>query len=164
MVGKSKTYKLSKQVGVILRKKKLHIVVAESCTGGLLSASITDVPGSSLYFEKGFVVYSNVAKKESLGVKEQTLRKFGAVSEETAKEMALGALKRSHAEISVAITGIAGPAGGTKRKPVGMVCFAFVFAISGKRRVETITAYFKGNRQGIREQAIEFALQRVAVL
>ena len=135
---KNETYELAKQMGVLLRKKKLHIVVAESCTGGLLSASITDVPGSSLYFEQGFTVYSNAAKKSSLGVKSQTLEKFGAVSEETAKEMALGALEHSHAEISVAITGIAGPTGSTKRKPVGMVSFAFIFDLDNKRYIITI--------------------------
>ena len=152
----TKLYSLAKKLGLILKKRKLFIATAESCTGGMLAASITDVAGSSAYFERGFVVYSNVAKKESLGVKSQTLKKFGAVSEEIAKEMVIGVLKNSHAEVGIAITGIAGPSGGSKNKPKGTICFAL---ICKRAQPETITKYFKGNRDAVRVQAVKFALQ-----
>ena len=112
-------YNLAKSLGLILKERKLVIVTAESCTGGLLAASITDVPGSSAYFERGFVVYSDIAKQEDLGVKVETLEKFGAVSEQVAEEMVDGALRRSHATVGVAVTGIAGPTGDSKNKPIG---------------------------------------------
>jgi len=153
---KTKLYSLAKKVGMVLKNKKLFVATAESCTGGLLAASITDISGSSAYFERGFVVYSNMAKKESLGVKRQTLEEFGAVSEEVAKEMAKGVLKRSHAQVSIAITGIAGPTGGSKNKPKGMVCFAL---ICKKEQPKTTTMYFKGSRGVVRMQAVKFALK-----
>lgn len=154
---KTRLYNLSKKLGLILKRNKLFIATAESCTGGMLAASITDVAGSSAYFERGLITYSNVAKKELLGIKNQTLKKFGAVSEETAKEMVKGVLKNSHAEVGIAITGIAGPSGGTKNKPKGTVCFALIY----NKRVQpkTITKYFKGNRDAVRVQAVKFALQ-----
>jgi nicotinamide-nucleotide amidase len=107
-----------------LRAKKLKLVTAESCTGGLVAAAITEIPGSSEVLERGFVTYSNAAKQSELGVRPETIRTRGAVSAETAGAMALGALERSPADLSVAVTGIAGPTGGTAEKPVGLVHFA----------------------------------------
>ncbi len=106
------------------REGGLMIATAESCTGGLLAAALTAVPGSSTVFERGFITYSNQAKMELLGVEESVLRDFGAVSEQCARQMAEGALRHSRADVSVSITGIAGPGGGTKEKPVGLVHFA----------------------------------------
>lgn len=147
--------KLITKLGTGLTAKKLMLATAESCTGGMAAEVITSVAGSSDWFERGFVVYSNAAKHEMLGVKSKTLTEFGAVSEEVAKEMAEGALAHSHAQISIAITGIAGPTGGTKEKPVGTVCFAW-----SRVGAETImlTKHFAGNRNEIREQAAQFAL------
>lgn len=149
-------YSLAKRVGLILKEKKIVIVTAESCTGGLLAASITDIPGSSAYFERGFVVYNNIAKQEDLGVKGQTLEKFGAVSEQVAYEMAEGALRHSHATAGVAITGITGPTGGSENKPIGMVCFALVCL---ELPIKTVTMRFGGDRRSIRMQAVKFALE-----
>jgi nicotinamide-nucleotide amidase len=126
------------------------LTLAESCTGGLVAQSITSVAGSSAWFDRGFVTYSNLAKIEMLGVSAQTLEKFGAVSEQTASEMASGALKNSHVQIAGSITGIAGPDGGTLEKPVGMVCFAWADA---KQPMLTGTIHFQGNREEIRQQA-----------
>ena len=106
--------------------KKTVLASAESCTGGMLSTAITDIPGSSTVFECGFVTYSNLSKMRVLGVREETLKTFGAVSEEVAAEMAIGALKNSEANLAISITGIAGP-GGTTTKPEGMVCFSIAF-------------------------------------
>jgi len=106
------------------RERGLMIATAESCTGGLLAAALTAVAGSSTVFERGFITYSNAAKQELLGVAGETLAAHGAVSEQTAREMAEGALHHSAADIAVAITGIAGPGGGSEEKPVGLVCFA----------------------------------------
>jgi len=149
-------YSLAQEVGLALKDKKLSMVVAESCTGGLLAASLTDVAGSSAYFERGFVTYSDIAKKEDLGVKSATLEKFGAVSEEVAKEMAAGALRNSRAKVALAITGVAGPTGGSKDKPVGMVCFALICL---ELPVRTVTMHFRGDRNSIRVEAVKFALR-----
>lgn len=135
---------------------KLILATAESCTGGWVAEAVTSIPGSSAFFDSGFVTYSNAAKQLMLGVQEQTLADFGAVSEQTAIEMAEGALSHSSADISIAITGIAGPDGGSPDKPVGTVWFAF-----GKRGDLTRTALqqFSGDRQAIRQQAVIFALK-----
>ena len=151
-----KLYNLAKKVGFALKKKKLFIAIAESCTGGMLATTITDVPGSSAYFERGFIPYSNVAKTELLAVKKLNIKKFGAVSEKVAAEMVEGVLKYSHAQIGLAITGIAGATGGSKNKPKGMVCFALAYKGEPPK---AITTYFKGNRDAIRVQAVAFALQ-----
>jgi nicotinamide-nucleotide amidase len=152
-------YSLAEELGFALKKQNLMLSIAESCTGGMLAQAVTSVAGSSVWFDRGFVTYSNQAKIDMLGVNNQTLIKFGAVSEQTAHEMAQGALKFSHAEISVSITGIAGPDGGTADKPVGTVCFGF----SSKNRVKsaahhTVTQLFAGNRESIRQQACIYAL------
>jgi nicotinamide-nucleotide amidase len=108
----------------LCRSKQLRIATAESCTGGLIAATLTEIPGSSAVVERGFVTYSNAAKQSLLGVPAATLQKFGAVSRETAEAMVLGALDKSEAELAVSVTGIAGPDGGTADKPVGLVHFA----------------------------------------
>ena len=118
-------YKLAARVGKLLKTRKLMLVTAESCTGGWLGEAVTMVPGSSDWYERGFVTYTYSSKREMLGVKRRTLGKYGAVSEPAALEMALGALKSSHAQVAVAVSGTAGPSGGTRDKPVGTVCFAW---------------------------------------
>lgn len=141
-----------------LSDQQLKLVTAESCTGGGLSYWLTSVPGSSAWFERGFVTYCNTAKIEMLNVQPSTLEQFGAVSEETAREMAQGALINSHADISIAITGIAGPDGGTKEKPVGLIWIAWM------KRNEVIKAemnIFSGDRQQIRLQAMAKALEKI---
>ena len=141
---------LSIELGEVLKARSLSLALAESCTGGLVAAKITDVAGSSAWFDRGFITYSNAAKIEMLGVRAETLEKFGAVSEQIATVMAHGALKHSHAQVAGSITGIAGPDGGTKEKPVGTVCFAWVGV---KLPLSTTTKRFFGNRQEVRQQA-----------
>jgi nicotinamide-nucleotide amidase len=114
----------AKHVLELCRVRGLRVATAESCTGGLVAAALTEIAGSSDVVDRGFVTYSNEAKAESLGVPLSTLKRYGAVSAQTAKAMAAGALKNSHADLAVSITGIAGPGGGTKQKPVGLVHFA----------------------------------------
>jgi len=154
-------YKLAARVGRILKARELMLVTAESCTGGWLGEAVTVVPGSSDWYERGFITYTYISKREMLRVKQQTLAKFGAVSEQIAREMALGALKMSHAQVAVAVTGIAGPAGGTRDKPVGTVCFAWA-RNNGRVAIETV--HFKGDRQAVRYQAVEHALRGVLAL
>jgi nicotinamide-nucleotide amidase len=151
---------LAQQVGHILNKHRLKLVTAESCTGGGLSYWITSMPGSSIWFERGFVTYSNLAKIENLGVSQHTINTYGAVDEKTVREMAEGALKHSYAEVSIAITGIAGPAGSTPNKPVGTVWIGYA-----KQSAETQTQLLllQGDRQSIREQTIEQALTGLLV-
>jgi nicotinamide-nucleotide amidase len=134
------------------------IAGAESCTGGLVAASITAVSGSSAWFDRGFVTYSNDAKTELLGVSAHNLEHFGAVSEETAAEMALGALRRSNATHSFSVTGVAGPTGGSATKPVGTVCFGFASA----RGADTLTKHFGGDRAAVREASVRFVLMELA--
>ena len=136
-------------------KLRSKIVSAESCTAGLLAASLTELPGSSVFYEQGFITYSNHSKTRVLGVENKTLKKYGAVSEEVAKEMADGALKRSKSTIAISITGIAGP-GGSDFKPEGLVCFA-VAKENGKIRTET-KKYGPIGRDNIRSYAVETAI------
>lgn len=145
----------AKKILDLAKEKKLKIATAESCTGGLLSALFTEIPGSSEIFERGFVTYSNEAKHEMLGVKNEMLKIFGAVSLEVAEEMAKGAVKNSFADISVAITGIAGPEGGTTEKPVGLVYIATCF--DGKATVRKFN--FSGDRGEVRKSSTIAALQ-----
>lgn len=149
---------LAQKTGDALKKKGWIVVTAESCTAGGLSYWLTSLDGSSTWFERGFVTYSDEAKIELLGVKPATLESFGAVSAETAKEMAEGALKNSYADICVGITGIAGPAGGTHHKPVGTVWIAWA-----SRHFSTLTELnvFKGERQEVREQTIIKAMEKI---
>jgi nicotinamide-nucleotide amidase len=147
---------LARRVGARLKKHGLKLATAESCTGGWIAQAVTAIAGSSDWFERGFVTYSNQAKRELLGVRARTLSRHGAVSEATAKEMAAGALGRSRAQVAVAVTGVAGPGGGTRSKPVGTVCFAW----SRKRSVpESVVRRFSGSREGIRRQSVAFALR-----
>jgi nicotinamide-nucleotide amidase len=141
---------LAKTLGATLKAHGLMLALAESCTGGMVAQAITSVAGSSAWFDCGFVTYSNAAKIEMLGISYQTLEKHGAVSEKTAIEMALGALKHSHAQIAGSITGIAGPDGGSVEKPVGTVCFAWTGL---NMPTSAITRHFEGNREEIRQQA-----------
>ncbi|HSD54315.1 MAG TPA: CinA family protein [Burkholderiales bacterium] len=149
---------LAAAVGARLKEKGLTLVTAESCTGGWVAQAITSASGSSEWFDRGFITYSNEAKREMLGVRPETLERHGAVSEETAREMAEGALAASRAQIAVAITGVAGPTGGTPQKPVGMVCFAW--ALRGGP-VDAATHRFGGDREAVRRQSVVVGLQGV---
>ena len=147
------------QLSEQLIQQNRMLVTAESCTGGGIAYAITELPGSSDWFERGFVTYSNPAKQEQLGVPHELIARHGAVSEQVAAAMAVGALQHSHADYSVAVTGIAGPDGGTEEKPVGTVCFGW-----GQRGAEVRTAriVFDGDRQQVRELSILTALQGLA--
>jgi nicotinamide-nucleotide amidase len=150
------TLEMAERLGRQLLAARLRLATTESCTGGGLAYAITAVPGSSQWFERGFITYSNEAKQEMLSVPQDTLAKHGAVSEATAASMAIGALVHTPADVAVAITGIAGPDGGTKDKPVGTVCFAW-----SRRGGTTRTArvLFEGDRARVREQSILTAMQ-----
>ena len=150
----------AKQVMSLLAERSYQLVAVESCTGGWVGKIITDLSGSSAVFAGSFVTYSNRAKQQMVGVQLKTLEEFGAVSEQVAAEMAQGAVQRTDAQIALSITGVAGPTGGTKAKPVGMVCFGW--AIEGNDP-ETTVCYFDGDRDEVRQQAVEYALQGVAL-
>ena len=147
---------LAARVGERLKQQGRMLATAESCTGGWVAQAVTSVSGSSDWFDRGFVTYSNDAKRDMLGVSAETLAARGAVSEETAREMAAGALGRSRAWAALAITGVAGPTGGTPDKPVGMVCFAW--ALRGGA-VESETRRFQGDREAVRRQSVQHSLQ-----
>lgn len=147
---------LSTDLGRALKARGWSLVLAESCTGGGAGQAVTAIPGSSAWFDRGFVTYSNAAKEEMLQVPATTLTQFGAVSEQTAKAMALGALSNSHGNISGAITGIAGPEGGTPEKPVGTVCFAWA---TQDGELVFATHRFTGDRQTIRQQSVQTLLE-----
>jgi nicotinamide-nucleotide amidase len=152
--------KLAARVGRRLKASALVLVTAESCTGGWVAQAVTAVAGSSGWFERGFVTYSNAAKVELLGVRRQTLVRHGAVSEQTAREMARGALARGRGSVALAVTGIAGPAGGTADKPVGTVCFAW----ARRGRLASASEHYRGNRASIRRRSVIRALQGVISL
>jgi nicotinamide-nucleotide amidase len=144
-----------------MTEKGLRLTVAESCTGGWLAKVITDLPGSSAWFECGFVTYSNASKQSMLGVSEETLSVHGAVSEATVSEMTQGALKQSGADLALAVSGIAGPGGGSDEKPVGTVCFAW------QRQGEEANVSrerFSGDRETIRLQSVLYLLARLGEL
>ena len=145
-------------VGARLNARGLRLATAESCTGGWVAGAVTAIAGSSAWFDCGFVTYSNDAKMEMLGVSAATLEAFGAVSEQTAGEMAAGALAHSHAQLALSITGVAGPGGGSAEKPVGMVCFGWA-GEGGAPLV--ITRNFSGDRESVRRQSVICALQGV---
>ena len=144
------------------RKRGLKIATAESCTGGLVAAALIDIAGSSAVVDRGFVTYSNEAKQQMLGVKAAALKRHGAVSAETAAAMAKGALKHSQADLVVAITGIAGPGGGSKQKPVGLVYFAA--AKRGGRRLARARRYGAIGRRRVRERSVAEALAMLGLL
>ena len=144
----------------LLLEKKLQLVTAESCTGGLIAAACTDLAGSSAWFERGFVTYSNDAKMELLGVEERLLRRAGAVCEGVARAMVTGALAHSKAQVAVAVTGVAGPTGGSASKPVGTVWFGF--AVPGQ--VVTERCHFDGDRAAVRAATVQHAFTRLLEL
>lgn len=146
---------LAQSLGDLLQGAHTMVASAESCTGGWVSEAITEVPGCSEWFDRGFVTYSNQAKKDMLGVKASSLERYGAVSEKVVCEMAKGALKHSKAHFALAISGVAGPTGGTDDKPVGTVWFAW----ASRQGVECAHMFFEGDRQDIRASAVLFALQ-----
>lgn len=151
---------LAEQLGQELQRQGWMIATAESCTGGLLGAAITAIPGSSAWFDRGYVTYSNAAKSEDLGVLPEALETHGAVSEHVAMEMANGVLLQCpDAQVAVSITGIAGPDGGTPGKPVGMVCFGFASRVGEGIATRAATQVFDGNRQQVRLAAVDFALR-----
>lgn len=154
-------YEVAGKVGDALKAKAMVMTAAESCTGGWIGQAVTMVPGSSKWFDRGFVTYTNEAKQEMLGVSAETLKKFGAVSEQTVREMAAGALKASRAQISVAVSGVAGPDGGTPKKPVGTVCIAW--CKSGAEPLAR-THRFQGDRDSVRRQSVIAALEGLLVL
>jgi nicotinamide-nucleotide amidase len=149
---------LAAEVGILLRANAQRLATAESCTGGWVAQALTAIAGSSAWFERGFVTYANEAKQEMLGVSAEMLAAHGAVSEATAVAMATGALQHSHADWAVAITGIAGPDGGTADKPVGTVCFAWADSRGG---CASETCRFAGDRREIRAKSVAHALNGV---
>ena len=149
---------LAVDVGRALAERGWMLATAESCTGGLLAGAITDVAGSSGWFDRGLVTYSNEAKVDLLGVAPDTLARFGAVSEATVREMAVGALSHSRADVAVAITGVAGPAGGTPDKPVGLVWFAWALRDG---RADAESRHFEGDRAAVRDASVGVALRGI---
>jgi nicotinamide-nucleotide amidase len=138
--------------------KGWRLSTAESCTGGLVSASITALAGSSEWFERGYITYSNQAKSEDIDVSQNLIEQYGAVSDQVARAMALGTKQNSGSDIALSITGIAGPTGGSPEKPVGTVCFAWVLA---NDQMVSETKHFEGDRQQIRQQACDFSLRKL---
>ncbi len=147
---------LAQVLGTRLLAHGWTLALAESCTGGWVAQVATSIPGSSRWFERGFITYSNAAKTDMLGVPPDTLQRFGAVSEETATAMARGALRHSQAQISAAITGVAGPDGGTGDKPVGTVWFSWALSAG---QTHSAIHHFHGDREAVRRQSVETALQ-----
>lgn len=151
-------HSLVEELTLLLRDKNMRLVTAESCTGGLIAAAMTDRSGSSSVFERGYVTYANEAKIEELDVNPATIENHGAVSEQTAAEMAKGALKNSRADIAVSVTGIAGPNGGTKEKPVGLV---YIGIAQHNKEPQVWKHTFDGDRTSIRQQTLEQALNHL---
>ena len=152
---------LAEVIGRILVEKGHILGFAESCTGGLASAIVTNIPGSSAWFDGGVVVYSNQAKQDLLQVSKNTLHQYGAVSEPVAIAMAKGLLTQGRCQISASVTGIAGPSGGSAEKPVGTVCFAWAHQDG---RVVSTTQHFSGNRQQVREQSVRALVEGILQL
>ncbi|MFP6556956.1 CinA family protein [Paraburkholderia sp. B3] len=153
-------HQLAIRVGNKLRESRIMLATAESCTGGMIATAITAISGSSGWFERGFVTYSNQAKSEMIGVPAEMIEKHGAVSEPVARAMAEGALRNSRAQVSLSVTGVAGPGGGTPDKPVGMVSFGW----SNRLHTSVETLVFKGDREQIRVQAAAHALRGLLAL
>lgn len=147
---------LSAITGALLQQHQATVTTAESCTGGWIAKVLTDIAGSSAWFERAFITYSNDAKQQMVGVRDESLQNWGAVSEQVVKEMAAGALKEANADFAIAVSGVAGPDGGTAEKPVGTVWFGFATA-----RGKTLTKryVFQGDREAVRRQTVAMALQ-----
>ncbi|MDZ7841439.1 MAG: CinA family protein [Gammaproteobacteria bacterium] len=156
MTDESRRGSLLEDLARALRERGWRCVTAESCTGGGVARALTELPGSSVWFERGFVTYSNESKQEMLGVSPETIERFGAVSEETAREMAEGALRHGHGQIAVAVSGVAGPSGGSADKPVGTVVFAWAIRDGG---TTTRVRQFDGGRGDIRSASVFQALE-----
>ena len=148
---------LAQQVGVALKAHGMTLVTAESCTGGGVAQAVTMISGSSAWFDRGFVTYSNTAKEEMLGVSPHTLEQHGAVSEQTVREMVDGALQYSRAQVALSVSGIAGPTGGSPEKPVGMVWFAW----GTNDGVQAVFHQLSGDRDAVRAKSVQIALQGV---
>jgi nicotinamide-nucleotide amidase len=148
---------LARTLGERLKRAGAMLVTAESCTGGWAAQAVTSIAGSSDWFDRGYITYSNDAKRELLGVRADTLARHGAVSEQTAREMAQGALAKGKGTVALAITGVAGPGGGSAEKPVGTVCFAW----ATKRGARAETQRFSGDRESVRRQSVIHALEGV---
>ena len=164
MVGDADLYELAGRVGQKLRAAERHLVSAESCTAGWIAKALTDVPGSSQWFECGYVTYSNAAKSRDLGVAATTLEQFGAVSEQTVREMAEGALRVSGATVAIAVSGIAGPDGGTPEKPVGTVWFCAAARQGPAIDIIAEHKLFEGDREFVRRHAVGHALRLILKL
>ena len=159
------TLDIAKEVAKHLIAGGWTLALAESCTGGLVCAALTDLPGSSNWFERGYITYSNQAKTDCLGVPAETIESFGAVSEQVAKAMSEGAQKNAGVNVAVSITGIAGPAGGSIEKPVGTVCFGWTIQQENLVGITICkTMQFSGDRQAVREQARDYALSELIEL
>jgi nicotinamide-nucleotide amidase len=156
-VGQDSGRLLAQQVGVALKDHGMTLVTAESCTGGGVAQAVTMISGSSEWFDRGFVTYSNTSKEEMLGVSPHTLEEHGAVSEQTVREMVDGALQYSRAQVAVSVSGVAGPTGGTPEKPVGMVWFAW----ATNDTVQAVCHQLPGDRDAIRARSVQIALQGV---
>lgn len=158
---------LAKELAITLVDRGWTIALAESCTGGLVCTTLTELSGSSDWFERGYITYSNQSKTECLGVTAEIIDSFGAVSEPVAKAMAEGAQRNASVNIGISITGIAGPAGGSLEKPVGTVCFGWAVKeriSNGVINITTKTMHFDGDRQAVREQACHYALSQLLQL
>lgn len=153
---------ISEQIGNFLKSNGLKLATAESCTAGMISSLVAQTPGSSLWLDAGFVVYSAEAKNSMLGVSFDTINKFDITSTEVAQEMAKGAILKSNANVAVSTTGLAGPSGGTQSIPIGTVCFGWSFKIDDHIVVFSEKMLFKGNRNEIREEAALYALNKIS--
>ena len=151
----SELMQLSEQVGLALKARGATLTTAESCTGGWIAKAITDIAGSSAWFERSFVTYSNEAKSQMIGVREVTLEQYGAVSEQVVIEMAIGALRAARADFAISVSGIAGPDGGSAEKPVGTVWFG-IATVAGQGITQR--ECFEGDRESVRRQATAYAL------
>lgn len=164
MVTHEQLLTLAAELGTVLKARDYKLALAESCTGGMATQYITAIAGSSAWLDRSFITYSNMAKIDMLNVNPATLDKFGAVSAETACEMAIGALSNSDATITASITGIAGPDGGTTEKPIGTVYFAVCSNSAAGLPITTAkTQHFVGNREEIRMQSVKFIFQQLLI-
>jgi nicotinamide-nucleotide amidase len=161
MVGDPELYELAARAGHKLRAAERRVVTAESCTGGWVAKALTDIPGSSEWFECGYVTYSDAAKMRDLGVAGSTLERFGAVSEQAVREMAEGALRVSGAHVALAVSGIAGPSGGTKEKPVGTVWFCAAARQGAATDIIAEQQLFGGDRAFVRRLSVQHALRLI---